>query len=120
MPNPIIGETKIDAEKLLKVRESDECRAFRDWLASTDSLSDKELKDRISGVTSKIRQALNSKWGKSVRFLVSNGLSYAGPLGIVAGPVATVIDGFILERLAPKDAILSFLIEGYPALLKRE
>jgi hypothetical protein len=120
MPNPVIGDTNIDVEKLLKVRESDECRAFRDWLASTDSLSDKELKERISGMTSKIRQALNSKLGKGIRFLISNGLSFAGPAGVVAGPLASVIDAFILERLAPKDAILSFLIEGYPSLLKRE
>lgn len=120
MPNPIIGETKLDAEKLLKVRDSDECRAFRDWLASTDSLSDQELKKRISGMNSRVRRALNSKLGKTVRFIVSNGLSYTGPLGVIAGPVASLIDGFILERLAPKDAILSFLIDGYPALLKRE
>jgi hypothetical protein len=120
LPNPVLGETKVDAERLLKVRESDECRAFRDWLASTDSLSDKELKERTSGMTSRVRQALNSKLGKTIRFLISNGLSYAGPLGVIAGPAASVLDGFILERLAPKDAILSFLIDGYPSLLKRE
>ena len=116
MPDLPFKDTQIDAEKLLRVRESDECRAFRDWLASTDSLSDAELKKRISGITSRIRQALNSKLGKAIRFLVSNGVSYAGPVGAVAGFATSVIDAFILERLAPKDSIVSFLVDGYASL----
>jgi hypothetical protein len=35
IPEPVLGETKIKADQLLKLRESDECRAFRDWLAGT-------------------------------------------------------------------------------------
>ena len=30
LPKPVFGQTRIDATQLLKVRESDECRAFRD------------------------------------------------------------------------------------------
>ena len=116
MPDLPLKDSQIDAEKLLRVRESDECRAFRDWLASTDSLSDAELKKRLLGMTSRIRQALNSKLGKAIRFLVSNGVSYAGPVGAVAGFATSVIDAFILERFAPKDSIVSFLVDGYASL----
>jgi hypothetical protein len=67
---PVFGEARIDVEKLLRLRESDECRAFRDWLSNTDSLSDAELKDRLTGLNSRIRQAINSKWGHALLFIV--------------------------------------------------
>jgi hypothetical protein len=116
LPAPKIGETKIDAEKLLRVRESDECRAFRDWLGRTDSLSDRELAERLTGLSARIRQALNTRLGKHVRLVVSNGLGLLGP---ITGLTASAVDSFILERLAPRDAILAFLSESYQPLFKR-
>ena len=38
---------KVDVDRLLDVRESDECRAFRDWLSKAGSLGDAELRDLI-------------------------------------------------------------------------
>ncbi len=119
LPIPLVSETKIDAEKLLKIRDSDECRAFRDWLARADSLSDKEISERVTSFNSKIRVALNSKRAKVMRFLVSNGVSFLPPpIGTVAGLAVSAIDSFLVEKLAPKDAIVSFLSESYPSVLK--
>ena len=108
--------TEIDAEKIISVRDSEECGAFRDWLRTTDARSDAELRERLVGLNSKIRQALNSRPGRIVRFVVSNGLS------AVATPLAALgisaIDSFILEQLVRKDAIVSFLSESYPSLFR--
>jgi hypothetical protein len=110
------GRTEVDAEKLIKVRDSDECRAFRDWLRGTDSRSDAELKKRLAGLNSKVREALNSRPGKIVRFVVSSGLSaLTGPLTALG---ISVVDSFVLDQLAPKDAIVSFLSESYPSLFR--
>jgi hypothetical protein len=110
------GHGEIDAEKLIRLRESDECRAFRDWLHNTDAQSDAELRKRLAGINSRIREAMNSRTGKILRFVISNGLSLAatpiGALGISA------VDSFILDQLAPKDAIVSFLSESYPSLFR--
>ena len=115
LPTAIFGETRIDVQKLLRVRESDECRAFRDWLSKSDSLSDAELKERLVGLNSRIREAVNSKLGKAIRFLVSNGLGLLGPL---TGFTASAVDSFVLDRLAPRDSVLSFLSENYRSLFK--
>lgn len=120
LQTPVFGETKVDAEKLLKIRESDDCRAFRDWLANTGSLSDKEIKDRIHSLNAQIRHAINSTPGKAVRFLVSVGLSYVPHTGGSVGLGASVIDAFIVERLAPKDAVFAFLSDLYPSVFKKD
>lgn len=113
LQGPAFGQTKVDADKLLKIRESDDCRAFRDWLANTGSLSDKEVKDRIRGLNARISHAINSTPGKLVRVLVSLGLPG------VAGLAASVVDMFILERLAPRDAVVAFLSDLYPSVFKK-
>jgi len=115
LPSPRIGEGKIDAKTLLRIRDSDECRAFRDWLGRTDSLSDAELKERLTGFRARIREALNSRIGKGIRFVISNGLGLLGP---VTGLTTSAVDAFILERLAPKDAVLAFLSDSYKPLLR--
>ena len=116
VPVPIMGETIVDAEKLLRVRDSDECRTFRSWLAETDSLSNTEIQKRFGGLSAKMSKAVNTKWGKRMRFAISNGLSLTGP---VVGLTASVVDSFILERLLPKDAVVSFLSESYPSVFKK-
>lgn len=121
LPVPEYGSTVVDVKALLKIRESDECRSFKQWLSGSDALSDKELRERVSGFGRKIREAVHSRVGKAVRFVVSNGLG-AGlglmhpPVGLVAGVAVAALDSFLLEALIPKDAVISFLSESYPSL----
>jgi hypothetical protein len=121
LPVPEYGSSVVDVKKLLKIRESDECRAFKEWLSGSERLSDKELRERVSGFGRRIRQAVHSKVGKTVRFVVSNGLGIglglvSAPVGPVAGVVIGAADSFLLERLIPKDSVISFLSESYPSL----
>jgi hypothetical protein len=121
LPVPEYGSSVVDVRKLLKIRESDECQAFKAWLSGSEVLSDKELRERISGFGRRIRQAVHSKVGKAVRFVVSNGLGIglglvSPPVGLVAGVAVSVADSFLLERLMPKDSVISFLSESYPSL----
>lgn len=108
--------TEVDVEKLIKVREADECKAFRDWLRSTDTRSDAELKKRLKGLNSKIRETINSRPGKIIRFAISSGLSVL--LTPLAALGVSAVDAFLVERVAPKDAIVSFLSESYPSLFR--
>jgi hypothetical protein len=120
LQGPVFGQTQVDGEKLLKIRESDDCRAFRDWLANTASLSDKEVKDRIHGLNAQIRHAINSMPGKTVRLLVSAGLSFIPHSGGLVGVGASIIDEFIVERLAPRDSVVAFLSDLYPSVFKKD
>jgi hypothetical protein len=121
LPVPEYGSSVVDVKTLLKIRESDECKAFKEWLSGSGALSDKELRERVSGFARRIRQAMHSRVGKAVRFVVSNGLGIglsgiAPPLGLVAGVAVAALDTFLLEKLMPKDAVISFLSESYPSL----
>jgi hypothetical protein len=125
LPVPEYGSNVVDVKTLLKIRESDECRSFKQWLSGSQALSDKELRERVSGFSRRIQQAVHSRVGKAVRFVVSNGLSiglgFIPPqpvVGLVAGVAVGALDAFLLERLIPKDAVISFLSESYPSLFK--
>ena len=108
---------EVDAEKLIKIRDSQECLAFRDWLRTTDSRSDAELRERLVGLNAKIRETLCGMPGKLVRFILSGGLSMiATPL---VGLSLSAIDSFLIDHLAQKDAIVTFLSESYPSLFRR-
>lgn len=108
IPTPTFGEVRVDAEKLLKLRESDECRAFRDWLSQTDAMSDKEVQTRLAGLSSRVRMMINGRMGKAIRFIVSNGLSFVPVVGGFASVGASAVDSFLLEKLATKDSVVSF------------
>jgi hypothetical protein len=119
LQGPVFGQTKVDAEKLLKIRDSDDCRAFRDWLANTGSLSDKQVKDRIRGLNAQICHAINSTPGKALRCLISAGLSIVPHVTEAVGLGASIVDALIVERLAPRDAVVAFLSDLYPSVFKR-
>jgi hypothetical protein len=125
LPVPKFGQTKLDAAAILKIRNSDDCRAFRDWLGTIDAATDEELEERLAGVGATIRSGLNSTYGKVMRFIISNGLQLATGLSLdpVLGTLANVgigaVDTFLVERLAPRDGIISFLGTEYPSVFKR-
>ena len=54
----------ISADKLLQVRESDECRVFRDWLRSTDELTDEDVKELVSNLRAKLGILASSASGR--------------------------------------------------------
>jgi hypothetical protein len=114
---PVFGHTTVDAEKLLEVRGSDECRAFRDWLVDAGSLTDKQIRDRVRALNARMAQALNSTTGKTVRVFVSTGLGFVPhTLGLV-GLGASILDTFVIDRVFRKDAVVAFLSELYPSVL---
>lgn len=121
LPVPEYGSSVVDIKALLKIRDSDECRAFKEWLSGSEKLSEKELRERVSGFGRRIQQTVHSRVGKALRFVVSTGLGVTlgavSPVyGAAAGIALNATDFFLLERLVPKDAVISILSEGYPSL----
>lgn len=109
------GERVINVDKLLKVRESDECRVFRDWLRSSDEVSDGDLQAMISNLRAKLGLRATSTSGKVIRFMASTG---AGLLGALPGAIAGVIDSFIVEKLFPTKGISTFINDQYPSIFE--
>lgn len=109
---------RIDVDRLLKVRESDECRAFRDWLSKAGGLSDADIKDLTQGVRNKLSSMAHSKGGKAVRFMATTGLGFVPGAGLVLGPASSLVDSFLVDHAFKESAILAFLSDSYPSLFR--
>jgi len=109
---------KVDVGRLLSVRGSDECRAFRDWLSKAGSLGDAEIRDLTRGVKNKLSSLAHSKSGKAVRFMATTGLGFVPMAGIVLGPAASFVDSFLVDRALKESAVLAFLSDSYPSLFQ--
>ncbi len=60
----------INLTKLIKIRNSDECKEFRNWLPEIDKMSDVEIKELVNSMQAKISSIIHTKLGKSFRFLI--------------------------------------------------
>ena len=107
---------RINVESLLKVRDSAECREFREWLSTLDAVSDEDLKKMVASVRSKIAMLATSTGGKIVRLATTTGLSLIPGVGLVAGVAASAIDSFLVDRVLPKSGVVAFLTQTYPSL----
>jgi hypothetical protein len=109
------NERSVNIHKLLEVRDSDECRVFREWLRSTDTLSDKEIQDVTAGLRARLGTMANNTPGKAFRFLAS---AVIGIYGVLPSLIAGLIDSFIVDRLFPQKGIISFLSRQYPSIFE--
>lgn len=109
---------RVDVDRLLRVRESDECRAFRDWLSKAGSVNDAEIRDLTRGVKNKLSSLAHSKSGKAARFMATTGLGLVPMAGLVLGPVASFVDSFLVDRALKESAVLAFLSDSYPSLFR--
>jgi hypothetical protein len=106
----------IDIDKLLKVRNSNEAREFRDWLGTCGSANDSEIKDRVAGLRAKGGVKIAGPSGKALRFFVTTLL---GNLSPPAGLVGGLLDTFLLEKVLPRSGVSAFINELYPSLFER-
>lgn len=114
----IRGES-IDLARLITLRQSDDLALFRDWLRSAEVKSDQEIRERLRSVRSKIGNSMVGAAGRVLRVLLTNlpGLIPNPAVSIPAGLLVSGLDSFLLERLAPKDAVVGVLVKEYPAIL---
>jgi len=107
---------RVDVEALLKVRDSAECREFREWLCTVQNASDAEIKDMVASVKSKAAILASSTGGKLVRLAATTGVGLIPVIGPITGVVAGAIDSFLVDRVLPRSGVVAFLTETYPSL----
>jgi hypothetical protein len=107
---------RVDVERLLKVRESAECREFREWLSSAENMSDAQIKEMVASIRSKIASLAGSTTGKVLRFATTTGVGLIPVVGPIAGAAAGAIDSFLVDRVLPRSGVVAFLSETYPSL----
>ena len=107
---------RVKVESLLKVRDSAECREFREWLSTLDTISDEDLKQMVASIRSKMAILASSTGGKLVRLATTTGLGLIPGIGLAAGVAASAIDSFLVDRVLPKSGVVAFLTQTYPSL----
>ncbi len=107
---------KVDVQKLLKARDSAECREFREWLSSLDNASDAEIKEMVASLRSKMASIAASPGGKLVGLAATTGIGLMPVVGLIAGAAAGAIDSFLVDKVLPRSGIVAFLTETYPSL----
>lgn len=106
-----------DIDKLLKVRSSPECVEFRHWLRSTDVWTDAEIKQQLAGLRARLGDLVHGHAGKNVRFLLG---AVVGSISLVAGPLVSAIDRFLVERILPRSGVVAFVNRMYPSIFRRK
>jgi hypothetical protein len=107
---------KVDVDLLLKLRESAECREFREWLNTLEDVSDAEIKQMVASIKTKMASLAGGTSGKLVRLAATSGIGLIPVIGPITGAVASAIDSFLIDRVLPRSGIVAFLTEKYPSL----
>jgi len=76
---------KVDVEKLMKLRDSEECRDFRGWLSTVEDISDEEIRKMAGGMKNKLATLAGSSRGKAVRLAATTLIGLVPVAGLVLG-----------------------------------
>jgi hypothetical protein len=117
---PAVAEGIIDVDRLLKVRETDECRLFRNFLNTSSDLDDKALREATASLRAKVGDSLKTGTGKALRWLASTGAGLIPVAGPILGAAVGAADTFLIEKLFPTKGVMTFLGKQYPSLFRPE
>ena len=112
------GSSRINIEKFLRVRNSEECRDFREWIASLESTTDEEIKERTLSLRTKIASVIHSPMGGVIRFLTTTAFGFAGASEAVNIGV-DALDNFLLDKILPKGGVATFIHKMYPSIFEK-
>jgi hypothetical protein len=112
----LIENRRIDVDELLRIKETDECREFRSWLATTDSIDDEKLKNLLRGFRAKAASFIATNSGKLLRLGVNTGLGLIPGYGSLVALSEGVADSFLLEKMLPSSGVLTFLNNAMPSI----
>lgn len=107
---------RVDVQRLMKIRESPECRDFRDWLPSAENITDSEIRKMTNGVRSKLADLAGTPGGKVIRLAATTVIGLIPVAGLALGAAAGLVDSFLVERVLPRSGVVAFLNDLYPSL----
>ncbi|MGB8061911.1 MAG: hypothetical protein WCF26_08455 [Candidatus Sulfotelmatobacter sp.] len=110
---------RIDVDRLLQLRDSAECREFRDWLGSISDTNDTEVTRMVSGLRQKIGCFAGNASGRVLRFAAVTAAGLVPGAGLAVGPALGAIDSFLVDKVLPHSGIFAFLSQKYPSLFLR-
>jgi hypothetical protein len=114
----VTTESRVDVHKLLDVRSSDECAAFRQWLQGIDELEDADVAERVASIQARLGAAIHGATGHTVRFLTLTGLGLLPGVNAAVVGAAGALDTFVIDKLFAKSGPASFVTHLYPSVFR--
>jgi hypothetical protein len=118
LSNLVRGQ-EINIKRVLKLRESPDCRDMRKWLRETDSQTDAEIGEQLTSFREALAASTHTKSKSTMRFVLVTLAGLLPGIGIPAGLAATAADRLIFEKLIGRPGPVTFLGRDYPSIFKR-
>lgn len=109
-------QRRLDVGKLLQIRESDDLRAFRDWLAMSDGLADEAVREILRGFRARVSTFARVGSVTMTRWMVEQVAGLAHP---IIGAVVSALDTFLVEKLFPHSGPAAFVNKAFPSLFHK-
>lgn len=109
-------DSPIDVQKLIRLRDSKEACAFREWIHRSQILQDKEIEELLNGWRNRVGETLKTKRMKKLRWLTSTGISSLEP---ISGTIISAIDLF-LDKFLPDMGPIGFIVGDYNKFIQRQ
>lgn len=115
-PGARLGQ--VNLRKVLEIRQSDECRAFRQWLRDSSHLSDDDLRETLTSLRARVSVATHGTTGKVIRLVLTTLAGVIPAVGDLLSLALSAADSFLLDRIIRKDVVLHFIGIQYPSLFR--
>jgi hypothetical protein len=110
---------QINIKRVLRMRDSADCREMRQWLRGVESESDAEIGERLFSFREGLAAATHTRSKTAIRFLLVTVVGSLPPLSTLTGVVASAVDHFIFEKLIGRPGPATFLGRSYPSIFRR-
>ncbi len=114
-----VRDRSLKLDRLIEIRESEPCREFRRFLATSDEVSDKDVKEMADSFRAKVGAFVATEPGKVLRFVATTAIGFLPGAAQALGLLAGAADAFLLDRLVKSSGPAAFLSAMYPSLFDR-
>jgi hypothetical protein len=113
------SDVQLNAKKLLEIQQSSEAIEFRQWLRTTDALSDAEINHQVHSLSKTIGRIVGGETGQSIRFLITNGIGFIPGVGQLISFPLSILDQFLIDKIFPRSGVTAFIDEMYPSIFEK-
>lgn len=108
--------TMVNAERILELQNSEECKQFRMWLKTATDLEMRELEQLLTNWKYRFGRIVRSPAVSVLSWLVTTGIGLIEP---ITGISLSAAEKFMVDRLLPDPGPLAFIKGPYRRLIKK-
>lgn len=108
--------SKLNTYTLMKMRDSNECREFREWLKTSDAKSDKDIINETKRYSTAFANMFGTFRFRMARFAITSSIGSITTTNPFLGVGIGIADQFILDNLIKRNGPVWFINNELPKL----